>query len=69
MKLQLPSGFVLGASMTTNYQQLKKFSAKNHKLRNGKFCDWCPHFAEFNEGRKVAMNNGKQKFPKEREDI
>jgi len=49
----VPSGFMLGASMTTNYQQLKTmyFQRKNHKLHEWKeFCDWCltlPHFAEF----------------------
>lgn len=48
-----PSGFCLGASMTTNYQQLKTmyFQHKNHKLHEWKgFCDWCltlPYFAEF----------------------
>lgn len=38
----IPSGFMLGASMTTNYQQLKTmyFQRKNHKLKEWKeFCD------------------------------
>lgn len=48
----LPSGFVLGATMTTNYRQLKTiyFQRKNHKLKEWhQFCDWCenlPLFAE-----------------------
>ena len=40
----LPSGFVLGATMTTNYRQLKTiyFQRRNHKLREWHyFCDWC----------------------------
>ena len=39
----LPSGFVLGASMTTNYRQLKTIyqQRKNHKLKEWHdFCDW-----------------------------
>lgn len=39
----LPCGFVLGATMTTNYRQLKTIylQRKNHKLREWKdFCDW-----------------------------
>lgn len=48
----LPSGFVLGATMTTNYRQLKTIynQRKNHKLDEWhKFCEWCeslPHFKE-----------------------
>lgn len=48
----LPCGFVLGATMTTNYQQLKTMylQRKNHKLKEWHvFCDWCktlPHFVE-----------------------
>lgn len=47
-----PCGFILGASMTTNYQQLKTMynQRKNHKLKEWRvFCDWCltlPHFKE-----------------------
>ena len=40
----LPCGFVLGATMTTNYRQLKTiyFQRRNHKLREWHyFCDWC----------------------------
>ena len=39
----LPSGFVLGATMTTNYRQLKTIyhQRKNHKLKEWKeFCEW-----------------------------
>lgn len=49
----VPSGFVLGASMTTNYQQLKTMylQRKGHKLQEWHaFCEWAlslPHFAEF----------------------
>lgn len=48
----LPCGFVLGATMTTNYRQLKTiyFQRKNHKLKEWRaFCDWCetlPYFKE-----------------------
>lgn len=48
----LPSGFILGATMTTNYRQLKTIyqQRKNHKLKEWhQFCDWCetlPHFCE-----------------------
>lgn len=48
----LPSGFCLGASMTTNYQQLKTIykQRRNHKLKEWHiFCDWVeglPHFLE-----------------------
>lgn len=40
----LPCGFVLGATMTTNYRQLKTiyFQRKNHKLKEWhEFCKWC----------------------------
>lgn len=46
----LPSGFCLGASMTTNYQQLKTMYMQRrfHKLKEWKaFVEWCdtlPHF-------------------------
>lgn len=48
----LPCGFCLGATMTTNYQQLKTMyqQRKNHKLKEWHaFCRWCetlPHFVE-----------------------
>lgn len=48
----LPCGFVLGATMTTNYRQLKTMykQRKNHHLHEWHlFCDWCetlPHFSE-----------------------
>jgi hypothetical protein len=48
----LPCGFVLGATMTTNYRQLETIyhQRKNHKLNEWKeFCNWCeklPHFKE-----------------------
>ncbi len=48
----LPSGFCLGATMVTNYQQLKTIynQRKNHKLKEWhEFCDFLkelPHFIE-----------------------
>ncbi|MCF0116862.1 MAG: hypothetical protein HUJ61_02295 [Bacilli bacterium] len=48
----LPCGFCLGASMTTNYQQLKTMyhQRRYHKLKEWQaFCNWCetlPHFLE-----------------------
>ena len=48
----LPSGFCLGATMVTNYQQLKTMyhQRRYHKLQEWHdFCDWCdtlPHFQE-----------------------
>ncbi|MCQ2794761.1 MAG: hypothetical protein MJ214_00955 [Bacilli bacterium] len=48
----LPSGFCLGATMTTNYQQLKTMylQRRHHKLSEWHvFCKWCeslPHFVE-----------------------
>lgn len=47
-----PCGFCLGATMVTNYQQLKTMyhQRKGHKLTEwSKFCAWCeslPHFLE-----------------------
>lgn len=47
-----PCGFCLGATMVTNYQQLKTMynQRKTHKLKEWHaFCDWCetlPHFTE-----------------------
>lgn len=46
----LPCGFCLGASMTTNYQQLKTMfnQRKYHKLKEWHvFCDWCLTLPEF----------------------
>lgn len=40
----LPCGFVLGASLTTNYRQLKNIynQRKSHKLKEWhEFCTWC----------------------------
>ncbi len=54
----LPCGFCLGATMTTNYQQLKTIyhQRKNHKLKEWDiFCKWCetlPHFIELTEFNK-----------------
>jgi hypothetical protein len=48
----LPCGFVLGASMTTNYRQLKTIyqQRKNHKLREWHdFCAWCETLPMFME--------------------
>lgn len=48
----LPCGFCLGATMTTNYQQLKTMyiQRRYHKLDEWHvFCEWClslPHFEE-----------------------
>ncbi|MCD8204691.1 MAG: hypothetical protein LUC16_02570 [Coprobacillus sp.] len=48
----LPAGFCLGATMTTNYQQLKTMyiQRKNHKLKEWhEFCDWCESLPQFLE--------------------
>ena len=48
----LPSGFVLGATMTTNYRQLKTMylQRKNHKLKEWQeFCKWCESLPSFVE--------------------
>ena len=48
----LPSGFCLGATMTTNYQQLKTMymQRRYHKLNEWRvFVEWCdthPHYKE-----------------------
>ena len=50
--MSLPCGFVLGATMTTNYRQLKTiyFQRKNHKLKEWKeFCEWCEQLPFFKE--------------------
>lgn len=57
----LPCGFVLGATMTTNYRQLKTiyFQRKNHKLTEWReFCRWCeelPYFGELCLGKKPGV--------------
>lgn len=48
----LPCGFVLGATMTTNYRQLKTIynQRKHHKLREWReFCAWCETLPQFKE--------------------
>ena len=48
----LPCGFVLGATMTTNYRQLKTIHSqrKNHKLKEWhEFCSWCESLPMFKE--------------------
>ncbi|MCQ2802331.1 MAG: hypothetical protein MJ225_01455 [Bacilli bacterium] len=48
----LPCGFCLGATMTTNYQQLKTMyiQRKNHKLKEWhEFCAWCETLPDFLE--------------------
>ncbi len=48
----LPCGFCLGATMTTNYQQLKTmyYQRRTHKLEEWKiFCAWCESLPGFNE--------------------
>ena len=47
-----PCGFCLGATMVTNYQELKTMyqQRKNHKLIEWhKFCDWCDTLPKFKE--------------------
>jgi hypothetical protein len=48
----LPCGFCLGATMTTNYQQLKTMyrQRRHHKLVEWHaFCDWCLTLPMFDE--------------------
>jgi len=48
----LPCGFCLGATMTTNYQQLKTMyiQRKNHRLKEWHdFCSWCETLPDFLE--------------------
>lgn len=48
----LPCGFCLGATMTTNYQQLKTmyYQRRTHKLEEWKiFCAWCESLPGFTE--------------------
>ena len=59
----LPCGFVLGASMTTNYQQLKTMYVQRryHKLKEWhEFCKWCeslPYFVEVTGINKIEKNS------------
>lgn len=48
----LPCGFVLGATMTTNFRQLKTMylQRKHHKLKEWhEFCKWCEELPYFRE--------------------
>lgn len=48
----LPCGFCLGASMVTNYRQLKTMclQRKGHRLKEwSKFIDWCVSLPKFSE--------------------
>lgn len=48
----LPSGFILGATMTTNYRQLKTMyiQRKNHKMKEWRdFCTWCEELPYFTD--------------------
>lgn len=57
----LPSGFVLGATMTTNYRQLKTIynQRKHHKLKEwSEFCSWCEELPYFKELCLGGNNNG-----------
>jgi hypothetical protein len=57
----LPSGFVLGATMTTNYRQLKTIynQRKHHKLKEwNEFCSWCEELPYFKELCLGGNNNG-----------
>lgn len=50
--MSLPCGFVLGATMTTNYRQLKTmyFQRKHHKLKEwDAFCKWVEELPQFKE--------------------
>lgn len=58
----LPAGFVLGATMTTNYRQLKTMylQRKDHKLKEWhEFCRWCetlPYFLQLTGVKKDIDN-------------
>ena len=49
----LPMGFEMEMTITTNYLQLKTiyFQRRNHKLKEdwGAFCDWCESLPMFKE--------------------
>ena len=52
MIASLPCGFVLGASMSTNYRQLKTmyFQRRDHRLKEWyEFCRWCETLPLFKE--------------------
>lgn len=55
----LPEGFCLGATMVTNYQQLKTMYIQRHAhklIEWHHFCDWCaslPHFLELTGADKI----------------
>lgn len=56
----LPCGFCLGATMTTNYQQLKTMyiQRKMHKLQEWHtFCEWCETLPDFLELTNVKNIN------------
>lgn len=58
----LPCGFVLGATMTTNYRQLKTMylQRKNHKLKEWhEFCHWCETLPYFIELTGIKNNDSK----------
>ena len=61
----VPCGFCLGATMVTNYQELKTMyhQRKFHKLVEWhKFCKWCdtlPHFLELTGVDKVTVKEVK----------
>ena len=60
----LPSGFCLGATMVTNYQQLKTIynQRKFHKLDEWHvFCDWCQTLPNFLELTGVEKKNEEKK--------
>lgn len=56
----LPEGFCLGATMVTNYQQLKTMyiQRRHHKLKEWHvFCDWCeklPRFLSLTGAKELA---------------
>lgn len=57
----LPCGFVLGATMTTNYRQLKTIynQRKNHRLSEwNTFCNWVEELPYFKELVLGGNNNG-----------
>lgn len=57
----LPCGFILGATMTTNYRQLKTIynQRKHHKLKEWhEFCRWCETLPNFKELCLEEKQNG-----------
>ena len=60
----LPCGFVLGATMTTNYRQLKTIykQRKNHRLKEWQqFCEWCESLPLFKDliNKESELNDDK----------